>query len=49
MNLVEMNSQEVKEVDGGWKIFGWTIFSLTGVLDGILNNTELTVVGFEII
>ena len=36
LNLVELNAQEVKEVQGG-SIFR---FILTGVLDGIPNNTE---------
>lgn len=35
--LVELNAQEVKEVEGGWSIFR---FVLTGVLDGIPNNTQ---------
>jgi hypothetical protein len=36
LNLLELNAQEVKEVQGG-SIFR---FILTGVLDGIPNNTE---------
>lgn len=34
--LVELNAQEVQEVDGGIRIF-----TITGVLDGIRNNTRI--------
>lgn len=36
LNLVELNAQETKEVVGG----SFFRFILTGVLDGIPNNTE---------
>ena len=36
LNLVELNAQETKEVGGG----SFFRFILTGVLDGIPNNTE---------
>lgn len=37
LNLVELNAREVQETEGGFTIFS---FTLTGVLDGIPNNTE---------
>ncbi len=37
LNLVELNAQEIQEVDGGFSFFR---FVLTGVLDGIPNNTQ---------
>jgi hypothetical protein len=37
LNLVELNTLEVKEVEGGL-LFG--LVCITGVLDGIKRNTE---------
>lgn len=37
LNLVELNAQESRKIEGGWSFFR---FVLTGVLDGIPNNTE---------
>ena len=48
LNLVELNAQEVKEVEGGLTIFGFTIVEVTGVLDGIPDNTHGTLLGFKL-
>lgn len=37
LNLVELNAQESRKIEGGWSIFK---FVLTGILDGIPNNTQ---------
>ena len=37
LSLVQLNAQEVQEVEGGL-LFG--LVCITGVLDGIPNNTE---------
>ena len=37
LNVVELNAQESRKIEGGWSIFR---FVLTGILDGIPNNTQ---------
>lgn len=50
LNLVELNSQEVQETDGGidWKKLLKFKLTITGVLDGIPNNTTSDFVIFGI-
>jgi hypothetical protein len=43
LNLVALNAQEVEGITGGF-----TLFRLTGILDGIAGNTHLTVLGINI-
>ena len=40
LNLVELNAQEVKEVEGGWYLI-----RITGFLDGIDGNFEISFFG----
>jgi len=48
LNLVELNVQEVQEVEGGkWKIWVFKL-TITGVLDGIPDNTTSDCVLFGI-
>lgn len=50
LNLVELNAQEVKEVEGGfdWKKLLKFKLTITGVLDGIPDNTTSDCVVFGI-
>ena len=50
LNLVELNAQEVKEIQGGdwWKKLLKFKLTITGVLDGIPNNTTSDCVIFGI-